>query len=596
MDFPEKINLIMDELGADNVSIARYGGFDRTSLSRFRNGKRVPGASSRTAGMLVEGIYLYADNENSLEKLCSITEGDPRGTSEEIKDSVSTWLYNGMQKVRPAKKAERKSLTLNAFSERLDAVMSIAGISNIQMSRLMNVDSSLISRYRAGVRTPRSNPELSEKLSDVLWHHLQKFQKKEDLAAVMECDAAELDRDSFFSWLCDFDSMQQGSYADVEKLMTAFDMHLSASGIPPVVLGGQSGEFTDERGIYTGTEGLREAVIRFLGNAALSEAKELWLYSDENMDWLTSDPDFRIKWMRLMVSCAKNGIRIRIIHNIDRGFDEMSGAIISWLPLYMTGMIESFYCKKPGGSRFAHSLYICPGYSAIEAFHVSGTEFSGIYHYHTEKELLDILSSEYEKLLSVSSPLISVAPPMSGIKEGDRLVSVRNTLSAVTMSEALADSFGSDGFKAMWRLRRDVFEGCLKDGYVYECVPLAPVETVLSGGVPVQALSDGERLTYSPEQYKAHIRLIIDLLNRFPSYRFYMLEDTPFHNMTIVTGTGFVKVASVLQPEFSIMMTHPALCRAFRDYIDDLRALATIDRHTLREQLSEYLAKLSAEA
>ena len=69
MDFPEKINLIMDELGADNVSIARYGGFDRTSLSRFRNGKRIPGASSRTAGMLVEGIYLYADNENSLEKL-----------------------------------------------------------------------------------------------------------------------------------------------------------------------------------------------------------------------------------------------------------------------------------------------------------------------------------------------------------------------------------------------------------------------------------------------------------------------------------------------------------------------------------------------
>lgn len=232
MEFSEKINLIMNELGADNVSIARYGGFDRTSLSRFRNGKRVPGASSRTAGMLVEGIYLYADNENSLEKLCSITGGDRRGTSEEIKDSVSTWLYSGMRKVRSAKKAERKSLTLNAFSERLDAVMSISEISNIQLSRWMNVDSSLISRYRAGVRTPRSNSELSEKLSDVLWHHLQSPQKKEDLAAVMECDPAELDRDTFFGWLCVFDSMQQGSYADVEKLMTAFDMHLSASGIP----------------------------------------------------------------------------------------------------------------------------------------------------------------------------------------------------------------------------------------------------------------------------------------------------------------------------------------------------------------------------
>ena len=596
MEFSEKINLIMNELGADNVSIARYGGFDRTSLSRFRNGKRMPGASSRTGGMLVEGIYLYADNGNSLEKLCSITGGNPDGSAEEIKDSVSAWLYDGMQKASPWKRPERKALTLNAFGERLDAVMSIAGISNIRLSRLMNVDSSLISRYRSGVRTPRSNPKLSEKLSDVLWHHLQNPQKKEDLAAVMECNAAELDRDIFFGWLCDFAPMQQGNLADVEKIIAAFDMHLSASGIPTVVSDGQPQVSADEREIYIGTEGLKEAVIRFLNNVALSEVQEILLYSDENMDWLTADPDFRMQWMRLMASCAKSGIRIRIIHNIDRGFDEMSDAIISWLPLYMTGMIESFYCKKPGGSRFTHSLYICPGHSAIEAFHVSGTEGSGIYHYHTEKETLDILSSEYEKLLSVSSPLISVAPPMSGIKEGDRQISVRNTLSAVTMSEELADSFGSEEFKAMWRLRRDVFEGCLKDGYVYECVPLAPVETVLSGGVPVQALSGGERLTYSPEQYKAHIRLIIDLLNRFPSYRFYMLEDTPFHNMTIVTGTGFVKVASVLQPEFSIMMTHPAICRAFRDYIDDLRALATIDRHTLREQLSEYLAKLSAEA
>lgn len=596
MDFPEKINLIMDELGADNVSIARYGGFDRTSLSRFRNGKRVPGASSRTAGMLVEGIYLYADNENSLEKLCSITGGDPRGSAEKIKDSVRAWLYDGMLKARPAKRAERKALTIIAFSERLDAVMSIAGISNIRLSRLMNVDSSLISRYRAGVRTPRSNPELSEKLTDVLWHHLQNPQKKEDLAAVMECDAAELDRDIFFGWLCDFDSMQQGSHADVEKLMTAFDMHLSASGISPSISGGQPSVSSDEKEIYKGTEGLREAVIRFLSNAALSEVKEIWLYSDENMDWMTGNQDFRMRWMRLMASCAQSGIKIRIIHNIDRGFDEMSNAIISWLPLYMTGMIESFYCKKPGGSRFTHSLYICPGHSAIEAFHVSGTEGAGIYHYHTEKETLDILSSEYEKLLSLSSPLVSVVPPMSGIKEGDRQISVRNTLSAATMSGELADSFGSEEFKAMWRLRRDVFEGCLKDGYVYECVPLAPVKTVLSGAALVQPLSDGESLTYSPEQYKTHIRLIIDLLSRCPGYRFYMLKETPFHNMSIVMGNDYVKVVSVLQPEFSIMMTHPALCRAFRDYIDDLRVLASIDRHTLREQLGEYMAKLSAKA
>ncbi|MCR5235850.1 MAG: hypothetical protein K6E34_01440, partial [Lachnospiraceae bacterium] len=309
MEFSEKINLIMSELGADNVSIARYGDFDRTNLSRFRNGKRVPVTSSRIAGMLVDGIYLYADNENSLEKLCSITGGNPRGSAEEIKDSLSTYLYDGIQKKPAQARSKGKADMRNIFGERLDAVMSISEISNIQLSRWMNVDSSLISRYRAGVRTPRSNPELSEKLSDVLWHHFQSPQKKEDLAAVMECDPAELDRDIFFGWLCDFDPMQQGRYADVEKLMAAFDTQLSGMESLPAVSGGYPREYADEKEIYTGTEGLREAVIRILNNAALSEVKEIWLYSDENMDWMTGNQDFRMKWMRLMASCAKSGIR-----------------------------------------------------------------------------------------------------------------------------------------------------------------------------------------------------------------------------------------------------------------------------------------------
>ena len=53
-----------------------------------------------------------------------------------------------------------------------------------------------------------------------------------------------------------------------------------------------------------------------------------------------------------MEACIRGGVRIRIIHNIDRGLEEMTAAIRGWLPLYMSGRIEGFYSTRPGGSRF----------------------------------------------------------------------------------------------------------------------------------------------------------------------------------------------------------------------------------------------------
>ena len=67
MSFTKKINFIIQELGANNADIASFSGFDRTNVSRIRNGIRYPRPSGPTADKLINGIYLFADNHSRLD-------------------------------------------------------------------------------------------------------------------------------------------------------------------------------------------------------------------------------------------------------------------------------------------------------------------------------------------------------------------------------------------------------------------------------------------------------------------------------------------------------------------------------------------------
>ena len=117
---------------------------------------------------------------------------------------------------------------------------------------------------------------------------------------------------------------------------------------------------------YFGIDGIRRAAIRFLGAvAASSKPQTLKLYSDQNLTWLSSDAEFVQKWSILMCLVLKNKNQIKIIHSIDRNFSEMLIGIEKWLPLYMSGMIEGYYCKNASDSRFCHTLFLAPETAAI---------------------------------------------------------------------------------------------------------------------------------------------------------------------------------------------------------------------------------------
>ena len=179
--FTARINELFQHLGAKNGQVAELAGFDRTNISRLRSSGRIPERTSPTIRKLVTGLYLYADNRNELEKLCGYIGADPAGSAEEITDKIRDWLYNGEPEAgrkgyssKARLQSTRKPKTVyRFFGERLDAVMKLTDLSNTRLSHAIHMDTSLISRFRTGVRTPVPGSDVTARFSSVLYERAE---------------------------------------------------------------------------------------------------------------------------------------------------------------------------------------------------------------------------------------------------------------------------------------------------------------------------------------------------------------------------------------------------------------------------------------
>ncbi|MBR5359983.1 MAG: hypothetical protein IK123_03750, partial [Lachnospiraceae bacterium] len=195
--FSQKLDILMKEMDATNTDVAECAGFDRTNITRFRNGSRFPDPSSRSAIRLIDGLFLYARDRGRLADLCVTPGIDPLETEEKIKHELHEWLYKDDPLLKDGRRNRRgrrkKSLGEEPgddhFGVRLTEAMKLAEISNISLSRMLNVDPSLISRYRSGMCMPRS--ESVDPLVDILFRRIGSNEREEELILLMDCKRSD---------------------------------------------------------------------------------------------------------------------------------------------------------------------------------------------------------------------------------------------------------------------------------------------------------------------------------------------------------------------------------------------------------------------
>ena len=594
--FTMRLNEIFQYLGAKNGQVAKLAGFDRTNISRLRSSDRIPKKKSPTIQKLVTGLYMYADNRNELNKLCEYIGADPDRSAEEIMDNIREWLYEGEPETEKkidtslprSQKTQKPKPVYRFFGERLDAVMKLTDFSNARLSYAIHMDTSMVSRFRTGVRTPVPGSNVTNRISSVLYERADASGKLGTLARLMNVPADMLDEDALHDWLYDDGQNQDRDAGIAESLLGIFDSFSSETRLsipaPEETVDIDIAHSTQTE--YFGSEGLRKAVLRFLFAAWSEKAELLLLYSDENQEWLTGDRDFLMRWASLMSACVKNGTRIRIIHNVDRDLSEMTDAIRSWLPLYMSGMVESWYSTRTRNPRFSHTIFLCPGKACIESFHPVGTNAKAIYHYYVDWKILEVCRSGFNSMLEASGPLLKI--PASIIYKGDSDITIiQNGLSVATMSEELVRSFNEPSLYEEWKTLQDALLFRLKKARVNECVTLADDEDLFSGKVRIEQLFGVRELFYTPEQYAMHLRNIIRLSETYAGYRFYALPETPFPNMKLMVADDTACIIHAKRPELSFGLNHPLVCRAFRNYSEALMEQHRLDRNTLRKMLEQ---------
>ncbi len=601
--FSEKLNKILTLLDVTSGDFARFVGCDKSYISRMTSGARVPKKGGAGAWRIVDGIYSCADEKGKTAGICQLISCKEQNSADAIKAQIMAWLYGGEEVTDKKSKPPKDIVPYRVFGEKLNAVMELAEISNIRLGNLVNIDTSYISRFRNGLRSPKSNPRTMDAICTALLRRLGEQNRIKQLAALMKADPDALtDEEEAFSlfhdWL--YDTEKTDSSSVIEKLLENIDTFSLDAKTPLPSFEEVAATVKCEDTVYFGSAGLQNAVIRFLASVISGGGKELYLYSDQNMNWLT-DPAFRIKWAALMLGCVQKGIKIHVIHNVDRDVSEMIEAIISWLPLYMSGMIRSYYCKKQKNSRFSNTIFLCPGVACIKGSNVIGTEDqSGEYRYDTDTKILEMHQAAFHSLLADAKQLVRIYGNLESegvIHTGYSGMTVLGTaLSFATMPKetlvSILERCGADETVknrafSVWESRKRLLTVALNESFVHECIPVADEESLFSN--KVSADIPGITVTYTPKEYAEHIRNIMTLSEENPKYRFYALPDAPFDNTQIVLFDDLVTVSRLNAPQVTFLISHPAMYEAFMAYADSITARYKQDKLSTKRLLERYL-------
>ena len=384
-----KINTMFSELDIKVCDIAEFAKTDVTNISRLKSGSRTPKPSSATINKLADGIIEYCTEYSKTEKLDKLIsfEGGSR------KEALIEWLFDDYNKTENSQAL---------FASKLGAVMKLCGVSIKALSAKLNIDVSYLSRIRSGKRTLNPNNELYEAISRELFDEIAANGSLEKLRSFINSEC-EINSPSFYyefrSWLCDFGRGDR----HIKELLDSIGSLEIPKALPVDI---SKLDFSyEEKSCYFGNKGLQNAVIRFLTEVINSDTREVFLYSDRSIDWMTGEKEFAVKWAVLMKQLVSKGITVKIIHNIDRKIPDMVSAIRSWLPIYMSCQIEPYYTNSKSGNRFTHTLFVCPKVACVKAFNLPYDE-SPEFDYFTDTEHIQKSCEIFNNMLEKCMPLM----------------------------------------------------------------------------------------------------------------------------------------------------------------------------------------------
>ena len=598
----QRITDLFHLLQCTNSDIARYADCSPSNISRLKSGLRSPEPGSRSLVRLAQGIYRYAEEEDILPLLREVC-GTEDTEMETLVPGIIRWLYDEQAYQMPSgiqpRSQREQARRLRNFGMRLDRIMTLLEYTNGRLAADLNVDASLVSRYRAGIYHPNRNVQIRARLPALLLARAEKLERLDALAELSGTEPGALSEAGLASWLYASGRNQFSEIA--ESILRSMDAFVPGQGI-------QSGapEIPDVPEVprYWGTDGLRQAVVRFLQDTA-REGGELLLYSDEPMEWMSGDREYFTLWAYLMVRCIQKGVRMRIIHNLERGSAEMASAISGWFPLYSSGMIEPYVFSRSRNPRFCHTVFLRPDSAGILGVFPTDAGENRWYEYIEDPERLTSLIGGFHVMLHGATPFLrtyaagdpevfrALTPgrslKASSILSGLSVGSMPETLPERILSRAGIRDSWKDRAVAYARTAREQMRQALERGELYETLCLPQPEDVRAGRVRVnlEMETGGLSLNYTVQEYAEHLSSVSELLRQQERYHVTLLHFTPFQDLQVYALQDAVAVIRCNTPCAAFVFENSTLVESVAGYCETLRTQFATEKENVLRVLEE---------
>lgn len=573
MKFSEKLNDYIEQLSCTGKDICNLSGISAASLSRYRNGERVPELGTKPFEDLCCALAQISAEKGELQ----ITAEAVKKAFVSCDDFVST---------------DKELLRKN-----FNTLLSALNVNLTQLCQYTNYDASAIFRIRNGSRKPGDAERFASAVASFVTRTMQTQSEIGAVAELIGCDIDEIYDLSvryakIKSWLLK-QPVQKAEDNSVSKFLSKLDdfdlneyikvIKFDELKVPSVPFQIPSSK------TYFGIKEMMESELDFLKSTVLSKSSApVIMYSDMPMKEMAKDPEFPKKWMFGMAMMLKKGLHLNQIHNLDRSFDEMMLGLESWIPMYMTGQISPYYFKNAPNDVFLHFLKVS-GIAALSGEAVAGHHSDGKYYLTKVKREVEYYRKRAEEMLKNAYPLMEIyrserknelnAFLLADTKTAGKRRSILSSLPLYTISDELLNRILTrnninaelkEKIKEYAKTQRQRMKIILENERIEDEIPDF-VQENFTKSPPMLELSGifcEEDIPYNEEEYTAHLKESMAFAEQNPNYTLKCSTAHAFHNLKIIIHEGqWVMVSKGKTPAIHFVIRHPKLRSAIECFI-----------------------------
>ena len=563
MEFADVLKLYLYKTKCTAKELSAASGISASALSRYRSGKRIP-KQEQIEKLICGFVRLAGGNAPELDEAT-------------IRDAFSAY-------------SKKPKLDYQAISKKLNAAIDALDISVSGLSKALSFDSSYLSRIRSGQRKPADMDKFIIETAG----YIARTYSPSAIAGLIKEPAEELVpvgrcASKLCSWFSSETMRHSDYFGELLHQLDAFNIEKYMSNVHfSQAVQAREPEMLSLPKYYYGFDEMKKGELDFFRTVASSGANAaVYMCNSIPMEALTLDTAYMRAWMQSIAMMIMKGADIHIIHDVDRPSDEMMLGLMSWIPLYMTGKVTSFYLPDASNRIYCHTDYVSDN-AALYGECITGYHNEGKYCLTQSETDLDYYKRRAQRLFSKAKPLVKTYRAEnqesffnfenSEVLSGGTRYNLHSSLPIYTLPKDVLESMlenncfeesNKEAVRSYISLQKEKTETILKSAaicdeiYVLseEAFEKEPVYLSLSG------MFSEKGLRYTYHEYLRHLAATRQFAEAHSGYDLHTDAVQIFRNIQIQVNAGkWVIVSKNNAPAIHFVIKHPKLIRAFEDF------------------------------